>query len=328
MSKIEVHYLNQEEPGHGKESREARRAKPCSVTKDGETVAAHLYESEALRVAGALSQPITAAEAVFGLFSWLTTCTELIECSAAHDAAPLGEMVKAFCEAHKLGDVTAAWPEGLERSPFANLDKHDTQEAAVEISEAVPGTSKLEAQLFGPLVELESVAEELDKVAQREDEALKILKENGVDVSNKNLNYPTEQREHAERIRGAIAVLRECGVRPVTNYGSNYSHPGKPSAFGELEAIAVDLEAVAQRGEIAAGLLDAGGLNSGAIGSALSPILWRTHASEIRKALATFDSTEDSDELPEHDSHDDVRCGWVGVGTCPVCGHESGRVGI
>lgn len=55
--------------------------------------------------------------------------------------------------------------------------------------------------------QLEAVAAELDAVAAREDVALDELRELGVCMHDKSINFPSEQRDHAIAIRKAIEIL-------------------------------------------------------------------------------------------------------------------------
>lgn len=196
MSKIEVHYLNQEEPGHDRESREARRAKPCRVTRDGEAVADNLTEPEALRVAGALGQPLTAAEAVYGLFAWLTTNAGLITCGSNYDAAPLGQMVIAFCKAHNLGDVTATWPKGLESSPT-----HDPCEP-VEGAESEPKPKRV--YIAGPITGME------DYNREAFERAAASLTAAGFEPVSPLENGLPRETDHAGHMRADLALLLGC----------------------------------------------------------------------------------------------------------------------
>lgn len=55
--------------------------------------------------------------------------------------------------------------------------------------------------------ELLAIAEELDHVATREEDALVTLTELGYRPSEGQLNYPSEQRAHAAGIRAAVEKL-------------------------------------------------------------------------------------------------------------------------
>jgi len=50
-------------------------------------------------------------EAVTGFVSWLTTRKEPVTMGSNNDCAPVAELLKEYCEANDLGDVSAAWPD-------------------------------------------------------------------------------------------------------------------------------------------------------------------------------------------------------------------------
>ena len=47
---------------------------------------------------------LTGSEAVFGFCAWLTTRKEKTVMSSVDDAAPIVELIKAFCDENKLPD--------------------------------------------------------------------------------------------------------------------------------------------------------------------------------------------------------------------------------
>ena len=49
-----------------------------------------------------------------------------------------------------------------------------------------------------------AVANELDTITAREEAALRELKDRGIEVSTYSLNFPSEQRDLAERLREAL----------------------------------------------------------------------------------------------------------------------------
>ena len=53
------------------------------------------------------------SEVVYGFAAWLTCRDKEITLSAHHDAAPIVELVKSFCEANSFPPVSDNWPEGL-----------------------------------------------------------------------------------------------------------------------------------------------------------------------------------------------------------------------
>ena len=53
------------------------------------------------------------SEAVYGFVAWLTTREEKIVMSAYDDASPVVELVKQFCEANHLPEVSEHWPNNL-----------------------------------------------------------------------------------------------------------------------------------------------------------------------------------------------------------------------
>jgi hypothetical protein len=56
---------------------------------------------------------MNASEAVYGFAGWLTSRKEKTVMSSTHDAAPVAELVKQFCEENKLPEVTESWPANL-----------------------------------------------------------------------------------------------------------------------------------------------------------------------------------------------------------------------
>lgn len=55
-------------------------------------------------------------------------------------------------------------------------------------------------------IEIEAVAAELDAIADREESALEVIQGKGIEVNKYSLNYPSEQRELARRVR-ALGLL-------------------------------------------------------------------------------------------------------------------------
>lgn len=56
---------------------------------------------------------LTPAEAVFGVFAWLTTRKESVTLSSCHDSATAAELAARFCAANDLGECRESWPENL-----------------------------------------------------------------------------------------------------------------------------------------------------------------------------------------------------------------------
>ena len=53
------------------------------------------------------------SEAVYGFAGWLTTRKDKTITSSSDDAALIAFLVKEFCEANSLPDVSENWPENL-----------------------------------------------------------------------------------------------------------------------------------------------------------------------------------------------------------------------
>jgi hypothetical protein len=51
-----------------------------------------------------MSGTLNPSEAVYGFVAWLT---------GSDDAAPMAELIKQFCKANKLPDVSEQWPNNL-----------------------------------------------------------------------------------------------------------------------------------------------------------------------------------------------------------------------
>lgn len=49
-----------------------------------------------------MKKQLTSSEAVYGFAAWLTCRNEKLVISAKHNAAPIAELVKEFCEANGL----------------------------------------------------------------------------------------------------------------------------------------------------------------------------------------------------------------------------------
>jgi len=60
-----------------------------------------------------MGKKLNSSEAVYGFAAWLTGREEEITIGAHHDAAPVAERVKEFCEANSLPDVSKDWPDNL-----------------------------------------------------------------------------------------------------------------------------------------------------------------------------------------------------------------------
>lgn len=52
---------------------------------------------------------MSASEAVYAFAGWLTTREEPTVLSAGHDAAPVAELIRQFCEANNLTPPRAGW---------------------------------------------------------------------------------------------------------------------------------------------------------------------------------------------------------------------------
>ena len=53
------------------------------------------------------------SEAVYGFAAWLTCRKEVTIMSAAHDAAPVVELVSEFCDRNGFPPVSDQWPKEL-----------------------------------------------------------------------------------------------------------------------------------------------------------------------------------------------------------------------
>ena len=76
-----------------------------------------------------MKDKLSASEALFGFASWLTCRQEVVTLSAAHDAAPIAELVKVFCERNILTAPREGWDKCLvppkwtnKRIPYDNTD--------------------------------------------------------------------------------------------------------------------------------------------------------------------------------------------------------------
>lgn len=58
---------------------------------------------------------LTASEAVYGFAGWLTTRDKETIMSAHHDAAPIADLVKLFCDEYKLNPPRATYHKRLKR---------------------------------------------------------------------------------------------------------------------------------------------------------------------------------------------------------------------
>lgn len=56
---------------------------------------------------------LTASEAIYGFCGWLTTRKEITVMSSHHDAAPIVELIKIFCEVHNLEDPKDNFADNL-----------------------------------------------------------------------------------------------------------------------------------------------------------------------------------------------------------------------
>ncbi|KGP01106.1 hypothetical protein JT27_15010 [Alcaligenes faecalis] len=61
----------------------------------------------------AQAQPITPADAVYGLLAWLSGRDEVVTLSARHGAAIASDLAKAFCEANGLQQFSPDYPDNL-----------------------------------------------------------------------------------------------------------------------------------------------------------------------------------------------------------------------
>lgn len=57
--------------------------------------------------------PMTPAEAVYGVFAWLSMRKEALAVGAEHECGVLAEMAGEFCRVNGLGEPTSSWPESL-----------------------------------------------------------------------------------------------------------------------------------------------------------------------------------------------------------------------
>ena len=55
----------------------------------------------------------TASEALYAFCGWLTTREEKTVMSSKHDAAPIAERIKEFCEANDLSDPEDGWEKNV-----------------------------------------------------------------------------------------------------------------------------------------------------------------------------------------------------------------------
>lgn len=61
-----------------------------------------------------IPKTLNPSEAVLGFAAWLTTRDEVTKMSARHDSGVIADLVKEFCSAQGLEDISAAWPDNLE----------------------------------------------------------------------------------------------------------------------------------------------------------------------------------------------------------------------
>lgn len=60
-----------------------------------------------------ITSGLNASEAIFGFCGWLTTRSKAIVMSSKHDAAPIADMIKAFCEYNSLPEPVDGWDNKL-----------------------------------------------------------------------------------------------------------------------------------------------------------------------------------------------------------------------
>lgn len=77
---------------------------------------------------------LSASEAVYGVFAWLTSRDVVTTLSRRHDAAVAAELAKEFIDANELGDVTSEWPHNLThpKAPIKIRQEHHVE--SVEVS--------------------------------------------------------------------------------------------------------------------------------------------------------------------------------------------------
>ena len=69
-------------------------------------------------------QPIlSASEALYGFCAWLTTRPRPITMSEKHDAAPVVELIKRFCEVNDIADPREGWHLQLVHPPHEEEDE-------------------------------------------------------------------------------------------------------------------------------------------------------------------------------------------------------------
>lgn len=72
------------------------------------------------------AQPITPADAVYGLMAWLSGRNEVVTLSARHGAAIAADLAKSFCEANGLQAFSADYPTNL-KYPESSLTQPSGQ---------------------------------------------------------------------------------------------------------------------------------------------------------------------------------------------------------
>ena len=60
-----------------------------------------------------MSDKLIASEALYGFCGWLSTRKEITVVSSHHDAAPIAELVRIFCEENKLTEPREGWDKNL-----------------------------------------------------------------------------------------------------------------------------------------------------------------------------------------------------------------------
>ena len=60
-----------------------------------------------------MAKELNPSEAVYGFAGWLTTREEETRMGANHNCAIVADLVKIFCEANSLLDVSEDWPNNL-----------------------------------------------------------------------------------------------------------------------------------------------------------------------------------------------------------------------
>lgn len=125
-------------PGYGPFAAELLATYGLAPAAQPHWVAGWLTAANAVK---AQAQPITAADAVYGLLAWLSGRDEVVTLSARHGAAIAADLAKAFCEENGLQQFSQDYPDNLkypksalEQQPVSGADQFRDSAQMIEPS--------------------------------------------------------------------------------------------------------------------------------------------------------------------------------------------------